>query len=55
MRTFSGKLVNHTQTFGSKVKSVVETTAGIVGAAQTVFNVGTTLAPYVVRVGAMVL
>ena len=54
MRTFSGKLVNHTQTFGSKVKSAVETTAGIVGAAQTVFNIGT-LAPYVVRVGTMLL
>ena len=55
MRTFSGKLVNHTQTFGSKVKSVVETTAGIVGAAQTVFNISKTLAPYVVRVGSMLL
>ena len=53
MRTFSGKLSNHSQTFGSKVKSAVETTAGIVSAAHTVFNTGKALAPYVARLGAM--
>ena len=53
MKTFTGKLVNHGtyQGLGDKLNSM----AGMIGTATTIFNAGKAIAPYIVRIGVAII